>query len=135
MTDRRWPGLISMFAAVTMISACGSADELTDAEKTLPATDAPSPAENLSGPDDPIEKLLASGTKCFASAEAVAAASARIVADGAVRMAEIREQRRVADETGKLPPYNFDHVAEVSDPDANHCIRVSTFRYEDRFRD
>lgn len=46
---------------------------------------------------------------------------------------EYESARRIADAGGPLPPIEAATLGEVSDPDANNSVSVTTYRYEDRY--
>jgi hypothetical protein len=123
--------------AVPILISVASSFAVSCAAPEPAGTSAPSTTtsdeEQFESPAAPISRLASAGEHCFRTPLDVAAASARIAAyyEGAIRKYE--SARRVADAGGPLPPVEANTFGEVSDPDANNCILVSTYRYEDRY--
>ncbi|WP_454793824.1 hypothetical protein [Mycolicibacterium lutetiense] len=92
-----------------------------------------SEAPQFESPAAPIGKLSSPGKHCFASALDAAAAAGRIAAQLNASIHRYENQRRIANNGGPLPPYAANVMAEVSDPDENNCVEISTYDYEDRF--
>jgi hypothetical protein len=89
--------------------------------------------DRFESPAAPISQLASAGKHCFRTPVDVAAAAARIAAYYEQAIWEYEAARRNADAGGPLPSFGASMLGEVSDPDANNCVLVSTYLYQDRY--
>lgn len=121
--------LVVITALSPLAVSCASADTVdTAAPSTTVNT-----VDRSESPAAPVGQLATAGTHCFRTPVDVAAAAGRIGAYNEKAAREYESARRGADAGGPLPPFGAGMLGEVSDPDANNCILVSTYRYEDRY--
>jgi hypothetical protein len=125
------------YAVLVVITAvCVSAVSCSpgpEAPSTSASFATPSMDEHLESPAAPIGKLATGGRHCFHSPLDVAAAAARIEAFYARAMEDYEAARRAANAGGSLPAAGANIIGEVSDPDPNNCLTVSTYPYGDRY--
>ena len=121
---------IAVAITCPLVAACaGEADNATGAAPASPTTT----GNRFESPAAPLSKLTTAGTHCFATSLDAAAAAGRIAAAFVADRLDYEGQRRVANHGGPLPKAMSDMMGEVSDPDQDNCVAVSTFRYEDRW--
>lgn len=123
----------AVLVAITTVSmlavSCAAADTAgTSAPSTTVSRD-----DRFESPAAPVSRLATAGTHCFRTPLDVAAAAARIGAYYEKRAREYESARRIADAGGPLPPIEAATLGDVSDPDANNCVSVTTYRYEDHY--
>ena len=106
-------------------------DATPEAQPTTPTLSASHP--RIESPADPASALATPGKHCFASSTDAALAAARIDTYYLRRRLDYQAARRRADAGGPLPAYHSDTMAEVSDPDPDHCVEDDTYLYQDRY--
>lgn len=116
-------------AAIAAIALCVLAAGGCSTPESASTNGAAPAGPSIESPAAPLSKLTAMGRHCFGSAADVAAAAARIAADTERQARSIVDARRIADAGGPLPPFGFDTIFVVSDPDADHCVEVTESRY------
>lgn len=120
----------------TVLSVIISAVGCSATPEPQPTTSSSSLSTNsarIESPADPASDLATPGKHCFASAADAAIAAARIDGHYLRRRLDYEAARRRADAGGPLPSYGSNTMADVTDPDPDHCVEVDTYLYEDRY--
>lgn len=126
--------MTSKYGRLSVITLACSA--IVSCSETGPPQTTPQPTkvsdDHYESPAAPIGRLATAGKHCFRTPVDVAAAAGRVAAYFEQAIREYETARRLLDAGGPLPRAGSNIVGEVSDPDANNCITVSTYLYDDR---